>query len=227
MLTEEVSPRERRKRRQLEAILERALDLFADKGPAGLTIRELAAALDYTPGALYRYVASKGELLQRVQLLAHERIHRALLEDLARFDGQDGEGGPLAPIAAAVEFYLGLGERLPREARLLQFLLGDPRPLLEDDLASAVAPSMLELLQELADRFERAAAAEFLEPGDARGRAVALWSAVQGALQLGKLARLAPELFDARATARAQVRGLLRGWGASVTELERAEGVVS
>lgn len=215
------SPRQRRKRKNLEAILERALDLFAEKGPAGLTIRELAAALDYTPGALYRYVESKGELLQRVQMRAHRRIHQALLEELARFDGE-GEVLALSAILAAVELYLSLPERLPRETRLLQFLLGDPRPLLADDLAAAVVPSMVEMLGQLAGRFEAAAAAGALEPGDAAARALALWSAIQGAMQLSKLARLAPGRLDAAATAREQARALLAGWGARPEVLARA-----
>lgn len=224
MITEKApakSPRQRRKHRNLEAILEQALDLFAEKGPGGLTIRELAAALDYTPGALYRYVASKGELLQRVQIRAHRRIHHALLEELARFDGE-GEVLALAAILAGVELYLSLPERLPREARLLQFLLGDPRPLLEDDLAAAVVPSMVEMLGQLASRFDRAAAAGALAPGDGVARAVALWSAVQGAMQLGKLARLAPGRLDAAATAREQARAMLAGWGARPEVLDGA-----
>lgn len=202
----EPRPRERRKRRKLEELLERALELFADKGPTGLTIRELAADLDYTPGALYRYVASKDELLVKVQLLALERIAAGLREAMATAED------PVAAIVAAAEYYLDLPESLPREATLVQFLIGDPRVLLEGDEAAAIAAPLVGLLAEVGRVIQQAADAGALEPGDPGERAVALWSAIQGATSLRKLARLAPGI-DPRAIALDQVDALLAHWG--------------
>lgn len=211
----EARPRERRKRRKLEEILERALDLFADKGPAGLTIRELAAALDYTPGALYRYVSSKDDLLVRVQLMALDRVAAGLREAM----GETGE--PIDAIVAGAAYYLELPRLLPRESALVQFLVGDPRVLLEGDHAAAVAAPLTRLLGEVARVIEAAVDAGALAAGDSGRRAVLLWSAIQGASSLRKLARLAPHL-DARAVALEHLESLLRHWGGRPARIDAA-----
>jgi AcrR family transcriptional regulator len=202
----DATPRQRRKRRKRGEIYERALDLFAAKGPSGLTIRELAAELDYTPGALYRYVASKDELLVKVQLLALERIAVGLRAAMA------ATSEPIAALIAGADYYLALPETLPRESALVQFLIGDPRVLLEGDDAAAVAAPLAALLGEVAAVIQRAVAAGALSAGEPGARAVALWSAIQGAASLRKLARLAPHI-DARRVALEQVEALLVHWG--------------
>lgn len=209
------APRARRKRRQLDALLERALELFSEKGPSGLTIRELAAALDYTPGALYRYVESKDELLLRVELLALERVAAALRERI----GSSAE--PIRALVRAAAAYLELPATLPRESALIQFLLGDPRVLLEDGYAARAAPALAALLGEVAALIGAAAQRGDLDPGDAQERAVILWSALQGATSLGKLRRLSPRI-DPGAIAFHTVAALLAGWGADAEAVARA-----
>ena len=64
----EHTPRVARKRaaRQRE-IVRRGLAIAAAEGVEALTIARLAGELDYTPGALYRYFASKDALVAEVQ----------------------------------------------------------------------------------------------------------------------------------------------------------------
>jgi AcrR family transcriptional regulator len=56
-------------------LYEAAIDLFADKGFYGASVRDLAAALGQQPGALYGHVASKQQLLFELVLIGQEE-HR-------------------------------------------------------------------------------------------------------------------------------------------------------
>ena len=59
----EESTRERRNRRMREQILETARALVLEAGVDGLSLREVARRLDYSPGALYTYFPDKDALL--------------------------------------------------------------------------------------------------------------------------------------------------------------------
>lgn len=63
---------------------ETAMRRLADEGAAGLGMRALARDLDVTPGALYRYVASRDELLTMLVVAAYrglgEAVEQALVE---------------------------------------------------------------------------------------------------------------------------------------------------
>ena len=57
-----------RRRAQVDDILAHATELALAGGLEGVTIHGLAKAMDYTPGALYRYFPSKAELLAALHL---------------------------------------------------------------------------------------------------------------------------------------------------------------
>lgn len=57
------TPAERRRRRVRDAIITAADRVFAKEGVEGLSIRRLAEEIDYSPSAIYKYFASKTELL--------------------------------------------------------------------------------------------------------------------------------------------------------------------
>lgn len=50
-----------------QKILEKARKLFVEKGLAGLSMRKLARALRYTPGAIYKHFDNKEEILQAIR----------------------------------------------------------------------------------------------------------------------------------------------------------------
>jgi AcrR family transcriptional regulator len=73
MKTEEmVSPRMGRpnkqegEKRTKEKIFDAAIDLFANKGFRGTSVREIASALGLTEGAIYRHFSGKDEILEQV-----------------------------------------------------------------------------------------------------------------------------------------------------------------
>lgn len=63
----ENSPAERRRQKVRGAILEAAERVFAVEGEAGLSIRRLADAIDYSPSAIYKYFGSKDELVDELK----------------------------------------------------------------------------------------------------------------------------------------------------------------
>jgi AcrR family transcriptional regulator len=208
---------EKRRSARVDGLLAVAERLVGEVGIEHLTLGRLAAEVAVVPAALYRYFDSKDALLAALELRTVERLRAQFTERVRQSDE------PLARVVAAAHFYLELPEGDPAAHRLLTHLLGDPRPLLADVAALRVAPAMLAFLADVSALFEEAAAAGALCPGDSERRALALWGALQGINQLGKLARFDAERFDARRLGGVAVRALLAGWGASDTALDAAD----
>jgi AcrR family transcriptional regulator len=59
----EVAPRERRYQRTRRAILDAARALIVERGVVGLTLREIARRVDYSPAGIYEYFASLSEIV--------------------------------------------------------------------------------------------------------------------------------------------------------------------
>lgn len=68
------TPAERRRQRVREAILDAAERVFAEDGLEGLSIRRLADEVDYSPSAIYKYFASKTELVSCLKEAFFERL---------------------------------------------------------------------------------------------------------------------------------------------------------
>jgi AcrR family transcriptional regulator len=59
----ETAPRERRYQRTRRAILDAARALIVERGIAGVTLREIARRVDYSPAGIYEYFGSLGEIV--------------------------------------------------------------------------------------------------------------------------------------------------------------------
>jgi len=68
------TPAERRKKAQESRILDAALELVGEEGIDALSIKGIAERADYSPGALYRYFASKDELVAALALRAVQAV---------------------------------------------------------------------------------------------------------------------------------------------------------
>lgn len=79
----EHSPAGRRRQRVRGAILEAAERVFATEGEAGLSIRRLADAIDYSPSAIYNYFGSKEELIEELKEAFFSRLMSSM--DMAAF----------------------------------------------------------------------------------------------------------------------------------------------
>lgn len=83
-----VARRERRAQRRQEEILEAAASVFAEKGYAAATTREIAAAADIAEGSLYNYFASKRDMLVAIISRSPLPIDR-LLASIQHLDSRD------------------------------------------------------------------------------------------------------------------------------------------
>ena len=207
------SPRQRRRRANRDRILEAAVQVAVEDGIDGLAIARVAELADYTPGALYRYYPSKDALLTAVV----ERVIGELAELIREADASAAE--PLGRVAAQVSAYHAFAIGDGHGFQLIAAMGGDPRVLLPEDAdAAQVMGAMVRALAPLATALEAAVTAGDLEPVEApettAERAMLLFSAFHGALQLRKQARMAPGLIDVDRIAFQTVRLILRGWGA-------------
>ncbi len=68
------SPAERRRKRIRQLIVDAAERVFAREGEAGLSIRRLAEEVDYSPAAIYKYFASKQDLIDELKEVFFARL---------------------------------------------------------------------------------------------------------------------------------------------------------
>lgn len=206
-------PRARRREANLERILDAALTLVADGGLEALHMATLAAAVDYTPGALYRYLPSKDALVARLVTRTVDQVAAALTATAA---AAPARATPLARVGALVAAYHGYARREPHAFGLLASALAAPRILVADAAdARAIAVAVVAALTPLAAALTAAVEAEQLATGDATERTLCLFALVHGLAQLPKLGRAAPVRLDVAGLIAAGTRTLLIGWGAT------------
>jgi len=220
MLDAEPTPRARRHDANGERILDTALQLVADGGLEALSMARLAAAVDYTPGALYRYFDSKDALLSRLVARVLGEIDELLRQALARVPDR---AAPLCRVFALAHGYRTFAARHPHRFALLTMTMAAPRVLLQDPAdAGPVVARMMATLQLLATAIVDATTAKQLAPGDPALRTLCIFASLQGTLLLRKQARYAPEGLDQDTLANAALRALLIGWGATPASVDAA-----
>lgn len=196
----------RRRQQNLDAWLDAALEVVADAGLAGLTIKGLARRVDRSVGAIYRYFPSKDALLVA--------MGARVLSDLGeRLDAVEA-GSPLERVVAMVDAYAAYATEQPARFGLIQALVGEPRQILDGDDAQAVADAMTALLARVAQQLVAAELAGDLRPGDPEERTIQVWAGVHGVLQLRKFGRFDDRMVDLVSIAQGLLRSLLRGWAA-------------
>lgn len=128
-------PQTRIQRRNTEAILEAALEVFSAQGFRGATLDQIAQAAGLSKPNLLYYFPSK------------EAIHLELLSGLmdvwlAPLRAMDPEGEPRAEIMCYMRRKLEMSREMPRESRLFanEILQGAPRMMegIEGDLRTLV-----------------------------------------------------------------------------------------
>ena len=63
---EALSPRAKRHQRTRDAILEAARHIVHEDGIGGLSMREIARRIEYSPAGLYEYFGSKEEIIDAI-----------------------------------------------------------------------------------------------------------------------------------------------------------------
>ena len=90
------TPRERRRERNKNTILDVATELIQSNGIENISLREIAKHADYSPAGLYKYFDSKASIIQAVQA----RENQKLIELLQMVSSQ------LSPMQRLVELSL-------------------------------------------------------------------------------------------------------------------------
>lgn len=162
---------------EIEAFRERLCDVaeqqFAEHGPDGVTLRQLAEALGVSSMTPYRYFADKDAILAAVRTRAFQRFSEAMEAALA--DGATVQRPGRAYIAFALE---------QRAAYRLMFDTQQPTFEAYPELVAAMARARLTMGSGL-----RKLAAQGRFRGDVEHAAHTFWSVLHGAvmLELGDL----------------------------------------
>jgi AcrR family transcriptional regulator len=220
------SPRARRRLKKLDEILSIATNMALEGGLEAVTIHGLAKKLDYTPGALYRYFPSKAALLAalHVRLIRRlsTRVHSAW-GAAAVFSAQHNaspEEAHLFSLMAVTIASMQFAREEPGPFRIITASFGHPRHMLDPATAIEATEAYVALVQDIAGPIEALAESGCFLPGPAAHRAITLLMSSHSLLQLEKVTRLAPELFQPQELARELNQSLLRGWARDTAQIE-------
>ncbi|ATQ41630.1 TetR/AcrR family transcriptional regulator [Caulobacter mirabilis] len=181
-----------------ERLITAAEHLFAEHGPDGVTMRQLAAALGVSPMTPYRYFKDKDAILAAVRASGFARFAGAL--EAATAASVDGVGLTTATGRAYVKFALE-----NPDAYRLMFDFAQPNEADYPDLVEATARSRAMLIRH-AEGLVKAGEAE----GDPVMIAHIIWSSLHGQLVLQMAGKLSPDV-DPSALRREAFATILRG----------------
>lgn len=120
----EIPPHERRQQKTRQAILSTALELIVEKGPEGISLREIARRIDYSPAGLYEYFDGKDEIIQAACSEADNRL-RAYLEAVPA-----EEFSPREYLLELGQAYMNFARQNPEHYKFL-FIYRDLKPDVE------------------------------------------------------------------------------------------------
>lgn len=163
-------------------ICEAATRLFAEKGPGGVTMRELAAALKVSAMTPYRYFNDKEEILAVVRAKAFERFTEAVGSACS------ASGNLMDRIRAKRDAYVRFALENPDSYRLM-FDLSQPSDIDYPQLHTAI---------EKANASMTAHAGDMISAGMAEGEPAivshTLWALLHGIVSLKLAGKLAPQV---------------------------------
>ena len=218
-----LTPRSRRRAKNLEMILDKAMDLVILSGWEGFSVHRLAREVDYTPGALYRYFDSKDEIFSALVV----RILKMLLGEI-QTHVHLAPNDSLAQIMMAARSYKTFALQAPHRFGLMAMMMADPKELLlSENAARPVVGAMLETLKPLREVIENATTEGMLSSGNASQRTLTLFASLQGILQLRKLGEKVPHVFDVDTLFETLLDSVLMGWGVATKDIEQAHVFVN
>lgn len=150
-----------------ELIIQASTDLIHENGLAGLSAREIARRIDYSPGTLYNSFDNLDDLVLTIEGRLLDRLAEVL-------DAAPQGGTPSERVHRIAELYLGFAKENPR---LWNLLFEHHVPV-----SQALPDWYRQKLEMLAARFEEALRplADGLNAEEIRRSARVLWSGVHG-----------------------------------------------
>jgi len=181
-----------------ERLIAAAERLFGERGPDGVTMRQLAAELGVSPMTPYRYFKDKDAILAAVRASGFDRFATAMEQATAGLT--DPQQRSEATGRAYVRFALG-----NPDAYRLMFDFSQPNEADYPELVAASARSRTMLIRH---------AQGLVEAGEARGDpemiAHILWAALHGGLVLQMAGKLSKSI-DPSSLRREAFQAILRG----------------
>ncbi|MCB9678699.1 MAG: TetR/AcrR family transcriptional regulator [Alphaproteobacteria bacterium] len=186
-------------------LLSTAMQMIVESGFDGLTMPGLAERADVAVGGLYRYFASKQELLAALQVHSISQLG-VWIDERRTSSGLEG----VRETALAVESF---GREHSTSFALLELAISDPRRILDDEQAAQVQDAVMPILLGVAQRIGQAEANGEITPGNPMRRTMALWGTVFGCLHFRKRdSRIPDPELHSGPVLRDAVEALLRGW---------------
>jgi len=155
-----------------------ALKMFLEDGYAKTSIRNIAEAIEYSPGTIYLYYKDKDELLYEVQGHAYGKLLEAFRANAKSKD-------PLIKLKQICKTYISFGLENP-ELYDLMFIIRSPMNV-DEKLHKANGG---ETLAYLVDCLEECFAANLIRLKDVQTATLQIWSMAHGLLALNLRCRL-------------------------------------
>jgi len=169
-----VERREKEKEALRERILAAAEALFAETGLAGVSMRRIAARIDYSPTTIYSYFKDKNELLGAIAGRTHGDLTR-LFQEINRRGSP-----PLETLKSLIRTYtLYLLDR-PRVYEL--YVRISHMEMGEDALVETMGAGKYRVFQSWFSAIQRALAEGSLVSGNPRTLFLLIWNATHGAI---------------------------------------------
>jgi len=201
------TPQLRRRLAMTQRIIDAATEIVVEGGFDALSVQRIAAALDYTPGAMYRYFPSKDALVSAVVV--------GIIEDVGVFMREVAGITALERLRTLAFRWGAFAKDAPHRFGLIQVLMATPQVILADAaLAAPAIDAMFRAMDPVRAALCDAADEGALKPGDASRRALVLFAGLQGALMLRKQSRHVPALIAPDLLFRDVLETLIAGWTA-------------
>ena len=196
-----IKERRQRQRQQLrEGILSAAREIASEEGWRAVTIRKIAAIIEYSPPVIYEYFDSKDEIL--LELMRQGYAEQLEAVERARGAAEDPEEA-LIDIGRA---WLGLAFESPDLYQVMYGLGGVSFPVTElRKEGEKIAEVLREAIEEVLVRNGK-------EAEDVWGKVNRLWGTVHGLVALAMAGRLRGGNEEARRLADQAARDYLTAW---------------
>jgi len=170
--------REREKSETRDKILDAARELFITEGYEGVSMREVAEKIEYSPTAIYVHFADKNELFRE---LCHQDYAR--LAEVFQSSVMSRE--PIERLRQIGAIYIDFGMRYPNHYKFM-FMTAHPAQEMDDEDRGAHGNPEKDAYAFLKWAVQQAIAAGCLRPEfrDADAVSQVLWSAVHGVIAL-------------------------------------------
>lgn len=173
--------REQRQAQMKRRILDAAMKLFVQQGFDNITMRNIAAAIGFSPGATYRYFESKDDIFFALRGEGFDRFYRRQL------DGRTS-GDPARKLREHALVYIGFALDHPEYYEIM-FLMRAPVERAVEKKEWHATKKSLDLLR---DDLREAAEAGLLAGFDLEALTLLFWSSLHGVMSLLMSRRTAP-----------------------------------